>query len=143
MLYMHGRKFMIGSVFTNQRLFCLFIKIWAPIFARSKGVTDLKKALYYPLVVNDKTYPRTLFLVRKCLEAIRNSNFTINPPKTYFWKEKIISIILIIFSFDQKNVSSLTLCQRLSCYNCFKCCESIHSWIMDKVCEIQKIKINI
>ena len=52
MLYMHGRKFMIGSVFTNDRLFCKFIKIWTPIFARPKAITDLKNALYYPLPMN-------------------------------------------------------------------------------------------
>ena len=46
---------MIGSVFTYQRLskdfiFCQFLRIWAPIFARPKAVTDLKNALYYPLL---------------------------------------------------------------------------------------------
>ena len=54
MLYMHGRKFMIGPVFTYQKLnkdfiFCLFIKIWAPILVHPRAVTDLKNALYYPL----------------------------------------------------------------------------------------------
>ena len=54
MLYIHGRKFMIGSVFNYQRLskdfiLCYFIKIWVPIFVRSKAVTDLKNALHYPL----------------------------------------------------------------------------------------------
>ena len=54
MLFLHGRKFMIGSVFTYQRLskdfiLCYFIKIWAQIFVRPKAVTDLKNALYYPL----------------------------------------------------------------------------------------------
>ena len=44
MLYIHGRKFMIGSVFTYQRLskdfiLCYFIKIWP------NAVTDLKSAL--------------------------------------------------------------------------------------------------
>ena len=53
MLYIHGRKFMIGSVFTYQRLskdfiLCYFIKIWAPISVRPKSVTGLKNALYYP-----------------------------------------------------------------------------------------------
>ena len=53
MLYIHGRKFMIGSVFTYQRLskdfiLCYFIKIWAPIFVRPKSVTGLKNALYCP-----------------------------------------------------------------------------------------------
>ena len=56
MLYIHGRKFMIGSVFTYQRLskdfiLCYFIKIWAPIFVPPKAVTDLKNALYYTLVM--------------------------------------------------------------------------------------------
>ena len=56
MLHIHGRKFMIGSLFTYQRLskdfiLCYFIKIWAPIFVRPKVVTNLKNALYYPLLV--------------------------------------------------------------------------------------------
>ena len=53
MLQINGRKFMIGSVFTRQRLskdfiFCQFIKTWAPIFAHPNAVTNLKNALYYP-----------------------------------------------------------------------------------------------
>ena len=57
MLYEHGRKFMIDSVFTYQRLskdfiFCYFFKIWALIFVRPKAVTDLKNALYYPLMTS-------------------------------------------------------------------------------------------
>ena len=56
MLYIHGRKFMIGSVFTYQRLsknfiLCFFIKIWAPVVMHPKAVTDLKNALYYPQIV--------------------------------------------------------------------------------------------
>ena len=54
MLYIHKRKFLIGSVFTYQRLskdfiFCCFIKIWAPIVVHPKAVTNLKNVLYYPL----------------------------------------------------------------------------------------------
>ena len=41
MLYIHGRKFMIGSVFTYQRLSKDFI-------------TDLKNSLYYPLLYFEK-----------------------------------------------------------------------------------------
>ena len=46
---------MICSVFTYQRLskdfiFCLFVKIWVPIFVCPKVVTDLKNMLYYPLL---------------------------------------------------------------------------------------------
>ena len=53
MLYIHGRKFMIGSVFTYQRLskdfiLCCFIKIWAPIFVRPEAVTDLKTPCITP-----------------------------------------------------------------------------------------------
>ena len=33
------------------------MKIWAPIFARPKAVTDLKNALYYPLVATRSTSP--------------------------------------------------------------------------------------
>ena len=56
MLYIYGRKFMIGSVFTYQRLsedviLCYLIKIWAPVFVRPKSVTDLKNVLYYPQVI--------------------------------------------------------------------------------------------
>ena len=55
MLYIHG-KFMTGPVFTYQSLsedfiFYQFIKIWAPIFARPKVVTNLKNALYYSLIL--------------------------------------------------------------------------------------------
>ena len=47
MLYIHGRKFMIGSLFTYQRL-SKDIKILALIFVSTKAVTDLKNSLYYP-----------------------------------------------------------------------------------------------
>ena len=52
MLYIRGRNFMTGSVFTYQRLrkdfiLCYFIKIWVSIFMHPKAVTDLKNALYY------------------------------------------------------------------------------------------------
>ena len=68
MLYIHGRKFMVGSVFTYQRLskdfiLCYFVKIWAPIFVRQKLVTDLKNELHYPLQSN-KTLSENFSLLK-------------------------------------------------------------------------------
>ena len=55
MLYIHGRKFMIGSVFTYQRLskdyFMLLYQNLGTIFVYPKAVTDVKNTLYYPLVL--------------------------------------------------------------------------------------------
>ena len=53
MFYVNGRKFIIGSMVTLERLsidfiYCYLIKIWAPIFVHPKAVTDLKNALHYP-----------------------------------------------------------------------------------------------
>ena len=59
MLYMHGRKFMIVSVFTYQGLvktsfFVIYfvMYIWVPIFCAPKSSYHLKNALNYPLKIN-------------------------------------------------------------------------------------------
>ena len=77
-------------------------------------------------IANDKNSHKTASLGRDCVEALGESSLILNSPQTYFCKEKIISSFLVIFSFDQQNVSSLILCHKLSCYDCFKVCKSIH-----------------
>ena len=71
-------------------------------------------------IANDKNCHETVSLGRDCVEALGKSSLILNSTQIYFCKEKIVSLFLVIFSFDQQNVWSLILCHKLSCYDCFK-----------------------